>query len=199
MLLFLIKCLFFWFLVIIFLEDCMGKIEIGGQCKCKGCDCKNEENKKLEDKIEKKEQKIEDFVNAIYQNIQTALKSIDEILKINKDASFEVELQRERGGYEKIKNNLLEECLKIGVKPEDNNFFEKAKLFTSIKMTTIADKSTRHLAEMMLIGTVMGTLTCYKDQNDYRNSNNRLYKILSELVEFEENNFNKLKIFLKEN
>lgn len=166
-------------------------------CKCKECSCKDE--KIIEEKIEKKEKKIEDFVNAIYQNIQTALKSIDEIMKINQDEKFKNKLEKQRGEYEKLKSNLLEECLRVNVKPEDNNFFEKARLYTSIKMTTLTDKSVRHLAEMMLIGTVMGTLTCYKDLNDYKNFDNKLYRVLSNLMELEEENFNRLKDFLKEN
>ena len=56
----------------------------------------------------------------------------------------------------------------------DNNMFEKARLWTSIKMTTMFDKSTRHLAEMLLLGTVMGTLQCYKDICDYKDAEKKL-------------------------
>ena len=151
-----------------------------------------------EEIIENKTKKLEDFVNAIYQNIQTALQSIEELLKISKDEKFNAELNREKGLYLELKNKLLNECWKINIKPEDNNFFEKARLYTSIKMTTIADKSTRHLAEMMLLGTVMGTTTCYKDLCDYKNQNGDLYNVLKELMRMEEANFDVLRSFLRD-
>ncbi len=159
----------------------------------------NLENKieKKEEKLAKKEERIEDFVNTIYQNLSTALDSIDEILKICKDEKLEKELKSEKQSYTDYKNELLNVCLKLSIKPKDNNFFEKARLWTSIKMTTICDKSSRHLAEMMLIGTVMGTLTCYKDLCDYKNLDNKLYDLLSKLLNLEEENFNNLKKFLK--
>ena len=156
------------------------------------------EIKQKEEKIANKEERIEDFVNTIYQNISTALKSIDEILKISKDDNLNKELNSEKQKYTELNNKLLNVCLDENVKPKDNNIFEKARLYTSIKMTTICDKSTRHLAEMMLIGTVMGTLQVYKDLCDYKNLNSSLYSLLNELMGLEEQNFNNLKKFLKE-
>lgn len=156
------------------------------------------EVEKLEKSVKEKENKVEDFVNAIYQNIQTAIQSIEELLKVCNDERFCVELKRERGEYVELKTRLLEYCFEIGVKPDDNSFLEKARLWTSIKMTTIMDKSVRHLTEMMLLGTVMGTTTCYKDLCDYKGVNDRLYEILNKLMDIEESNFDVLKKFLKE-
>ena len=152
----------------------------------------------VEEKIEKKEKELKDFVNAIYQNLQTALQSIDEILKVCKDDKLKLELKNEENDYKGLKNELLDVCNKICVSPEDNTFFEKARLWSSIKFTTMTDKSTRHLTEMMLLGTVMGTTTCYKDLCDYKDVNDSLYNILNKLINLEEKNFNNLKKFLKE-
>lgn len=151
----------------------------------------------MEKEIETKQEKLEDFVNAIFQNVSTAIMSIDEIVTLNKDESFLNELNREREGYSELKKEILDFCAKNDIVADDNSFMEKARLFTSIKMTTLFDKSLRHLAEMMLLGTVMGTLTSYKDLTDYKNVNNELYSILTKVISFEEDNFNELKKFLK--
>ena len=152
----------------------------------------------VEKQVKKQEQKVEDMVNAIYQNIQTAIQSIEELLKVCEDERFCIELKRERKEYVELKTKIFEICLKLGIKPDDNSFLEKARLWTSIKMTTIMDKSVRHLAEMMLLGTVMGTTTCYKDLYGYKNVNSELYEKLNELMQIEESNFDILKKFLKE-
>lgn len=150
-----------------------------------------------EKNIDEKE-RLQDFVNTIFQNTSTAIQSIDEILTLNKNEEFLKELNREKQGYLDFKNKVLKFCAQNGLKADDNSWLEKTRLFTSIKMTTMFDKSLRHLAEMMLLGTVMGTLTCYKDLNDYKGLNSSLYGILNDLIAFEEDNFNKIKRFLKE-
>lgn len=151
-----------------------------------------------EEIIKEEEKKLEDFVNAIYQNISTAIQSINEIEKVTEDQCFLKELKKEKDGYNSVKAKLLTVCEKIKVEPKDNNMFEKARLFTSIKVTTLADRSTRHLAEMMLLGSVMGTTTCYKDLCDYKDTNGELYEVLQTLMGLEEEYFNNLKTFLKE-
>lgn len=151
-----------------------------------------------EEIIKEEEKKLEDFVNAIYQNISTAIQSINEIEKVTEDQCFLKELKKEKDGYNSVKAKLLTVCEKIKVEPKDNNMFEKARLFTSIKVTTLADRSTRHLAEMMLLGSVMGTTTCYKDLCDYKDTNGELYEVLQTLMRLEEEYFNNLKTFLKE-
>lgn len=151
-----------------------------------------------EEIIKEEEKKLEDFVNTIYQNISTAIQSINEIEKVTEDQCFLKELKKEKDGYNSVKAKLLTVCEKIKVEPKDNNMFEKARLFTSIKVTTLADRSTRHLAEMMLLGSVMGTTTCYKDLCDYKDTNGELYEVLQTLMGLEEEYFNNLKTFLKE-
>lgn len=151
-----------------------------------------------EEIIKEEEKKLEDFVNAIYQNISTAIQSINEIEKVTEDQCFLKELKKEKDGYNSVKAKLLTICEKNKVEPKDNNMFEKARLFTSIKVTTLADRSTRHLAEMMLLGSVMGTTTCYKDLCDYKDTNGELYEVLQTLMGLEEEYFNNLKTFLKE-
>ena len=151
-----------------------------------------------EEIIKEEEKKLEDFVNAIYQKISNANELINEIEKVTEDQWFLKELKKEKDCYNSVKAKLLTVCEKIKVEPKDNNMFEKARLFTSIKVTTLADRSTRHLAEMMLLGSVMGTTTCYKDLCDYKDTNGELYEVLQTLMGLEEEYFNNLKTFLKE-
>ena len=61
------------------------------------------------------------------------------------------------------------------------------------------DKSTRNIAEMVLIGTFMGILTCYKDREDHKNVSTELDEIMDKLYEFERKNIDRLLPFLKNN
>ena len=79
---------------------------------------------------------------------------------------------------------------------KDNNWLEKAKLWGSINMSTMTDKTTRHIAELMLLGTFMGVLTCEKDQADHKGVSSELDEILTNLKELERNNIDALMPFL---
>ncbi len=138
-----------------------------------------------------------EYINAVYQNIKTAVQSIDDILSKVKDENLKRELAKEADEYLALEKEceLLAKAQNIeGIK--DNNWFEKARLWSSITMSTLTDKTTRHIAELMLLGTFMGYLTCIKDQADHANISKEIDDILLNLKEVERNNIESLMPFL---
>lgn len=142
-------------------------------------------------------EKIIKYLNAIYQNTRTALQSIEDILpKVSDDKLIE-ELVREEDEY----NCLSKECENFAKAEKvdaikDNNWIEKAKLWSAINMSTMMDKSTRNIAEMMLMGTFMGIITLIKDKDDHKNTSAELDEIAEKLYEFERKNIDRLLPFL---
>lgn len=134
---------------------------------------------------------------SIYQNTSTAMQSINDLIKKTEDKTFKELLNAQYERYNKFQNKIEKLSQKLQVELKDNNWFEKAKLWSSVQMSTLSDNSTRHLAELMLVGTVMGTLTCYKNKIDYKEANKNALDLLQELETMEENNFDELKKYLK--
>ena len=142
-------------------------------------------------------EKLTEYLNAIYQNIKTAVQSIEDILTKVEDNKLQQELAREQDKYQALEKEceLFAKAEKIeGI--NDNNWFEKAKLWSSINMSTMTDKTTRHIAELMLLGTFMGILTCVKDQADHQGISKELDEILEKLKAFERANIDALLPFL---
>lgn len=136
---------------------------------------------------------ITKYLNAVYQNIRTAVQSIEDILPKVKDSNFQRELASEEDKYLVLEKEceLFAKAEKIdGIK--DNNWLEKARLWGSINMSTMTDKSNRHIAELMLIGTFMGFITCIKDQSDHKNISKEIDEILVNLKELERQNIDAL-------
>lgn len=132
---------------------------------------------------------ITEYLNGVYQNIRTAIQSIEDILPQTIDCELKKELAREEDRYIALEKEceLLAKANKIeGIK--DNNWFEKAKLWSSIKMSTMTDKTNRKIAELMLMGTFMGYLTCIKDEADHKDVSKEIDELLNNLKEFERNN-----------
>ena len=140
---------------------------------------------------------ITEYINAIYQNIRTAVQSIEDILPKVKDSNLQKELANEEDKYIALEKEceLFAKAENIeGIK--DNNWLEKAKLWSSINMSTMTDKTTRHIAELMLLGTFMGFVTCIKDQADHKNVSKELDEILLNLKELERKNIDAIIPFL---
>ncbi len=146
--------------------------------------------------MDEKELKTE-YINAVYQNTRTAIQSIEDIMTKVQDDTFKKELATEEDKYLLLEKEceLLAKAENIdGIK--DNNWFEKARLWSSINLSTMTDKTNRHIAELMLMGTFMGLITCYKDEADHKNVWSELDEVLSKLKELERNNIDALLPFL---
>ena len=144
-------------------------------------------------------EKITKYLNAIYQNIRTAIQSIEDIIPKVESETLKSELSTEQDEY----NCLAKECEAFakaekieGLK--DNNFIEKARLWTSINMSTMMDNSSRKIAELMLLGTFMGIVTCVKDKGDHKNVSKELDELIEKLLHFERKNIDKLLPYLEE-
>ncbi len=151
----------------------------------------NEKNVKIETQSSN-----ELLLTSIYQNVQTALQSLDNIMSSVKCDALASEISRQEAEY----NIISEECEIIakaeGINIKDNNMFEKIRLWSSIKMSTLTDKSTTHIAEMLLLGTFMGTLTCIKDQAEHSQADEEILNLSKKLLNLQEENIEKFKTYL---
>lgn len=136
------------------------------------------------------------LLTSIYQNTQTALQSIDNMLPNIKDDALISEISKQESAYNVISKEceMIAKSEKINIK--DNNLFEKIRLWSSIKMSTMGDKSTSHIAEMFLLGTFMGVITCIKDESEHASASENILNLLQKLKEMQEANIESLKVFL---
>lgn len=140
---------------------------------------------------------VVEYLNSIYQNASTGMQSINDLIDSVKNDKLKQELNEQLQGYQLIHSECEKFAIKHDINLKDNTWLEKAKMWTSIKMSTVMDNSTRHLAEMLLLGTVMGLNACYKDRWDYQNINEELDELLSKLEVMEEEYYKNFKHFLK--
>lgn len=134
---------------------------------------------------------------SIYQNCSTGMQSINDLVKKTKDKTFIDLLSAQYSRYQEIAKKAKVIAKEEDIMLKDNNWFEKARMWMSVQMSTLTNNSTRHLAELMLIGTVMGTLTCYKTKIDQDKAKQPTKDLLAKLEQLEEDNFNELKKYLK--
>lgn len=100
--------------------------------------------------------KSEEVLAEVHRNCLLALQSISDILPETEDAELKEELLRQHEDYEKIGGRAAILAKDKGVELKNPGPIKKAMMWGSIKMSTLADDSRAHIAEMMVRGTVMG-------------------------------------------
>ncbi|MBQ9790735.1 MAG: hypothetical protein IJW24_03995 [Clostridia bacterium] len=138
-----------------------------------------------------------EVIIAMYQNTKTALQSISDLKPKTDNKEFLNLLETQEKRYKHINEEIEDLAKTHKVELKDNNWFEKARLWTSIQMSTVTNNTVRKLAEMMLIGTVMGTLELYKNKYDYKNPKEDVKSLILKLEQLEEDHFDELKKYLK--
>ncbi|MEY8676080.1 hypothetical protein [Thomasclavelia cocleata] len=136
------------------------------------------------------------LLNFIYQNSQMGVETIDQLEKIVEDKNFKRYLKEKYEGYCKIHKDAKEKLNSHGYDEKGISSFEKLRTYLMINMQTLTDKSTTHIAEMMMIGSTMGIVSAIRNLNDYSNANNDIIKLMETLKAFEEKSYHDLQVFI---
>ncbi len=145
-----------------------------------------------------KDELLMDYVNAIYQNINAGTQSIEDILPKIEDDAFKKVVAEIQSDY----MALAKEC-ELFAKSENikgikgNNWFEKVRMWMGVNMSTMTDKSNRKIAELLLLGSFMGYITCVKDLSDHKGISKELDEILERLKDYQKGSIEKLLPYLQ--
>jgi len=121
---------------------------------------------------------------------------IKQLLGKTEDKEFIKLLEAQYRDYSEI-------CDKAKARLNDHGYGEKelCKLkklnsYIMINIQTLADKSTRHIVEMMIIGCNMGVIDAIKNIKKCKGAKAEVIALMEQLLVIEENNLNNLKQFL---
>ena len=79
---------------------------------------------------------------------------------------------------------------------EELVLLKKFVLDLMINMQTLTDKSTSHIAEMMMIGSTMGIINAIRNIADYNHAKKDIIKLMETLKAFEEKSYGDLQKFI---
>jgi len=137
------------------------------------------------------------MLNHIYQNSQMGVGTIEKLMDISKDTHFKSFLKGQYNGYKEIHEKAKDLLNKNGYDEKSLNAFEKIRTSLMINMQTLTDKSSSHIAEMLIIGSNMGVTDAIKNIKKYKkNTNPDIINLMEKLKTFEEENIASLKEFL---
>ena len=100
--------------------------------------------------------KSEEVLAEIHRNCQLAMQSITDILPETQETELREELLSEHEAYDHFGARAAILAKDRDIELKNPGPFKKAMMWSSIKMNTMKDDSSAHIAEMMVQGTVMG-------------------------------------------
>ena len=137
-----------------------------------------------------------ELVNRIYQDATVGMLAIDKVLKKTEDESMKKLFKKQYDMYDKFSNKCELFVINRDQEVKENGFFKKLKQTTMLYMSLWADKTARHIVELMITGTVMGIVDTIKAEKDLKTKNEELNAMVAEFKKMQEEFYEKLKKLL---
>lgn len=137
-----------------------------------------------------------EMLNYIYQNAEMGKTSIEQILKEVEDLEFRDVLKEQLKDYEYVMDKSDSLLNDEGKLPKGIDAMPKIMSYIKIKMDTLKDDTSSHIAEMMMQGSNMGITEITKNLNKYENVDNEIKDLASRLLKIEQDNVERLKPYL---
>lgn len=139
------------------------------------------------------EKKEIDLINRIYQDATVGTLAIDKILKKTNNEDLKKLFTKQYDMYEKFANKCDIFAINNDFEIKENSTFKKIKQTAMLYFSLWADKSPRHIIELMITGTVMGIVDTIKAQKDLKTENEELNAMVVEFKKIQEDFYEKLK------
>ena len=139
------------------------------------------------------------LLTRIYQDAKVGSLGSTKVLEKCKNPDFKKLIENQKNSYDKIIIKCRELAKLNEINLHDINFFKKIRQTTMINFSLFIDDSDRHIAEIMITGTVMGIIDALKSLYDLEKANHKVVELGQELKSLQEKYVEDLKVFLREN
>ena len=136
------------------------------------------------------------ILNEINKGIKMGMDSISTIAEKVTDDQLKDDLQSEYNQYNEILNDVNAELGKYEEFPKELNPAQKMMGWFDIQMSTLTDNSDSKIAEILIKGTNMGIIEGVKLLNNNPETTPEIKNILTNFIQFQENNVERLKKYL---
>ena len=133
---------------------------------------------------------------ALHQNIQTAMQSINNVMDKVHDSKLKRELKKQFKDYDGFAESCEDLANALDIELVNNGFLKKAKMWFSVNMATMLDKTNRKIASVNIVGTTMGVIDLMSVLSDCQKCKTELVIFGKRLLELEESNIERLKPYI---
>ena len=124
--------------------------------------------------------------------------SIIKLLDKVSDGKFKTDLTDQLNGYEGFAAKAKARLKEMGEEAKEENIMVKFWSGVGMAMSTLTDSTDSHIAELIAEGSTMGITDGIKLLREYENTNvsEGALKLVRDVIEFEERNFERAKSYI---
>ncbi len=137
-----------------------------------------------------------EMMNYIYQNAQMGQDTLTQLLKIVEDADFIKLLESQKNEYKSIFDECDRRINQNNAEPKGIGKMAEMSTYLMINIQTLTDKTSTHIAGMIMQGSVMGIIDIIRNLKKYKEADESVVALGKRLLQIEERNFNECKKFL---
>ena len=135
-----------------------------------------------------------EMLNFIYQNSQMGVETLNQLIPMIDNEAFKKRIEAQLKEYEQIHEEAKKLLNRHGYDEKGIGALEKIMAYLMIDMKTLMDKSSSHIAEMLIQGSNMGIIDAVKRINQYeKEAEKEVTALMKRLLKFDENNVERLK------
>ncbi len=134
----------------------------------------------------------------IYKNMKMGSESIHNLLDKVTNKALHTRMTEQMNGYDAYAEKAKVMLIDRGEEAKEESAMTKFWANMGMKMNTLMDSSTSHIAQMMIEGSAMGITDTQKIANEYdgKAGCEEIVKLANEIVKFEEANIRDMKKYL---
>ena len=142
--------------------------------------------------------KTGELASAIYKNVRMGSDLIVTMMPKIDNQQLKSDVTEQLATYEKYAAKVKSLIKQSGEAPKEESMISKWMAKMGVQMNTMTDSTTSHLAEMMIQGSTMNVTDLLRKihESESCDGGSAEMSIAREVVEFEENNIEKLKDYL---
>lgn len=137
-----------------------------------------------------------ELLNELYKNSKMGEETIQTLLPSVEDQKLKADLEKQRDVYLDICQKSRQEISKRNAHPEKISAMTKMSANMGVKMNTLIDKSSSHIADMMIQGSTMGIVSATEGLNNHPNADKPVTDLAKDIVRFEQDNIERMKRYL---
>ncbi len=139
-----------------------------------------------------------ELAEEMYKNVTMGSEAYLNMLSHVENSDLKTDITAALCYYEKFTGKVKSAMEKADIKPKEGSMMAKMAARAGIAMNTMTDKTTSHIAEMLIEGCTMSVTTATKLQNHYADKDDcaELCGLCADWAKFEENHIERLKAYL---
>ena len=135
-----------------------------------------------------------EMLNFVYQNSQMGVETLNQLLPMIDNEAVKKRIEAQLKEYKQVHEEAKDLLNRHGYDEKGIGALEKIMTYLMIDMKTLMDKSSSHIAEMLIQGSNMGIIDAVKRINQYeKEAEKEVTALMKRLLKFEENNVERLK------